>query len=79
MRLDILSPEGSLFGGNVDSVTLPGVVGSFTVLKNHAPLISALQAGKIKYKVSGSGEECEVDVKGGFTEVKKNMISVCIE
>lgn len=79
MRLDILSPEQSIFGGDVDSVTLPGVIGSFTVLKNHAPLISALQEGKIKYTLAGTEEVKELEVKRGFAEVKKNVISVCVE
>ena len=40
MMLEILSPEQKLFSGEVESVTLPGTLGEFTVLKRHAPLIA---------------------------------------
>lgn len=78
MKLDILSPEKSLFSGEVVSVTMPGVLGSFTVLKNHAALISALQPGIVKYRLSG-GEEHEVTINGGFAEIKNNVIAVCAD
>ena len=42
MMLEILSPEQKLFSGEVESVTLPGTLGEFTVLKRHAPLISSM-------------------------------------
>ena len=54
MVLEIISSEQILFKGEVESVTLPGAKGSFTVLENHASLISTLDAGTIEYvPVSG--------------------------
>ena len=47
MHLVIVSPERMLFDGKVSQVTLPGEMGEFQVLTNHAPIISSLVAGKI--------------------------------
>lgn len=66
MRLEIITPEKKLFEGNVDSVTFPGIDGSFQVLKGHAPIISSLKEGKIK--VFLSNEEKEFDVLSGEVE-----------
>jgi len=48
MLLEIVTPEASIFKGEVESVTVPGVTGEFQMLNNHAPIVSLLQAGKIK-------------------------------
>ncbi len=48
MLLEIITPEAKLFSGEVDSVQLPGIEGSFQLLNNHAPIISALTKGTIK-------------------------------
>ena len=75
MTLEILSPEKTLFRGEAERVTLPGA--SFTVLRNHAPIISALVRGNVKYVEKG-GEEKSLSVEGGFVEVKKNRVTVCV-
>lgn len=81
MKLEILSPEGAVYGGEVDRVTFPGALGSFTVLKDHAPLISSLEKGDILVYEKGGGEVAEkkIPVEGGFVEIHKNKISVCIK
>ena len=77
MRIRIIAPDRLVFEGEVESVTLPGTVGSFTVLNNHAPIISSLENGKIAYKdVSGI---TELAIKSGFSEVSDNTLSVCVE
>ncbi len=48
MTLEIVSPEATLFKGEVTSVTLPGVDGSFQILNHHAPIVSILKAGDIR-------------------------------
>ena len=45
LHLDIVSPDKEIFNGEVDSVTLPGTLGSFTILSQHAPIVSSLKAG----------------------------------
>ncbi len=76
MTLEILSPEKTLFSGEVQRVTLPGAAGEFTVLPHHAPIISSLTAGRVRYLPAG-GTEQSVDIAGGFVEVNADRISVC--
>ncbi len=49
MYLEIVSPEATLFSGEVNSVTVPGVNGEFQMLENHAPIVSLLQEGVVKF------------------------------
>jgi len=77
ITLDILSPEKSLFSGEVSCVTLPGGKAPFTVLHNHAPIISTLSQGKLSWVAEG--EEKSIAVSGGFVEVKENRVTVCVE
>lgn len=48
MVLEIVTPEATLFKGNVESVAVPGVNGEFQMLNNHAPIVSLLKDGYIK-------------------------------
>lgn len=75
MQLDILTPDASIFSGEVESSTLPGSTGSFQVLKNHAPLVSILDAGLVKY-VNASGQEESLSITGGMVEVNNNKVIV---
>ena len=69
-----------LFNAGVTSVTLPGTKGKFTVLKNHGAIISSLTEGVIQYKINEDDEEVlTTEVKGGFVEVKNNVVTVCLE
>ena len=77
MTLEIISANEILFKGDAESVTLPGAMGSFTVLKNHAPLISVLNSGRISYRSADSTENF-IDIKGGLADVDNNVIAVCI-
>ena len=77
MTLTVISSHSVLFSGEADSITLPGVMGSFTVLKNHAPLISVFVNGKIECKMV-DGESKEIEIKGGLVDVCDNNISVCV-
>lgn len=77
MTLTVISSYSTLFSGEAESVTFPGVKGSFTVLNNHAPLISVLVAGNIVFKMS-DGTSKEIEVKGGLVDIAGNKISVCV-
>ncbi len=77
MHLEIITPDETLYNGEVDSVTLPGKKGAFQVLKNHAAIISSLTVGRIKYKKSGS--EHEIMIKNGMVEVLNNNVTVLVE
>ena len=76
MVLEIISSEQILFQGEVESVTLPGAQGSFTVLENHASLVSTLDAGTIEYVTAG--ERHSVTVNGGFFDVDNKRVAVCV-
>lgn len=76
MTLEIISPSEIMFSGEVDAVTLPGVAGKFTVLKNHASLISVLKPDEVKY--TNGGLETRIDIKGGLADIDMNKISVCV-
>jgi F-type H+-transporting ATPase subunit epsilon len=78
LQLKIVSPERIEFEGEVVSVLVPGSAGQFEILVNHAPIISSLEKGKVVYAVPG-GEKTSLDITGGFVEVQKNVVSVCIE
>ncbi len=75
--LKIISPEKIVFNGEVENVTVPGTLGSFEVLNDHAPIISSLEKGHVIYTVNG--EKQELEIIGGFVEVKRNEISLCVE
>ena len=77
IQLHIVSPEGTLVEQAVSAVTLPGTLGPFEVLKNHAALISSLEKGDIVY-VSG-GKESRIPIAEGFVEVRDNKVDVCVE
>ena len=75
MKLEILTPEKLLYEGEVDSIKVPGKKGPFTVLHNHAPIISTLEMGQIKIVSRTQANEI-IDITGGIIEVKKNHIII---
>ena len=77
LHLDIVSPDKEIFNGEVDSVTLPGTLGSFSILPGHAPIVSSLQAGTLSYTTM-EGEERTIDIQGGFVELSDGTVSACI-
>jgi F-type H+-transporting ATPase subunit epsilon len=77
MRLEIITPDKTVFKGDVDSATFPGAKGSFQVLKNHAAIISTLVQGTVKYKIKENAQE--ITVTGGVVEVLNNHIILLAE
>jgi len=73
LKLKIVSPERIEFTGEVESVKVPGMMGNFEILTDHAPIISSLQKGVVEY----DGQQLEV--LGGFVSVQKNEVSICVE
>ncbi len=67
MILEIVSPEATLFKGEVTSVSLPGVSGSFQILNNHAPIVSILKQGTVK--IAANSFDFEKEVVDKFTKV----------
>ena len=89
MHLEIVSPEATLFSGEVNSVTVPGVNGEFQMLENHAPIVSLLQEGVVKFdgdikleeeyeaKFSkDSNGKTTLTINSGTVEMKDNKVIV---
>ena len=90
MYLEIVSPEATLFSGDVTSVTVPGINGEFQMLANHAPIVSLLQEGDVKIlgnniviaeayqsKFSkASNGATALSINSGTVEMKDNKIIV---
>lgn len=77
IHLIIYSPERIVLEKMVSKVSLPGTLGRFMVLKNHAPLISSLEEGRIIYV--SDNVEGNVDIANGFVEIAYNKVTVCAE
>ncbi len=74
MRLEILTAEGVLFDGDVDSVVAPGSEGELGILPHHAALMTMLQPGELRYRSAGG--ESYLAVHGGFMEVRGDHVIV---
>lgn len=89
MILEIITPEASLFKGEVSSVSLPGLDGVFQVLNNHAPIISSLRKGELRFETNTSveanahlevsGTSVSVQIKGGVAELNNQKLIVLAE
>lgn len=79
MTLEILTPERKLFSGEVYGVQMPGISGSFEVLDRHAPLVSALKAGRVKVLRDRQNHSAYYNIQGGFVEVLNNKVSILVE
>lgn len=89
MYLEIVSPEATLFAGEVTSVTVPGINGEFQMLSNHAPIVSLLQEGNVmiqgnivieeefenKFSKGAKGETV-LAINSGTVEMKDNKVIV---
>jgi F-type H+-transporting ATPase subunit epsilon len=79
MNLEILTPEKKIYSGEVYGVQMPGISGSFEVLDKHAPLVSALKAGRVKVLKDKQNHTTSYDIQGGFVEVLNNKVTVLVE
>jgi F-type H+-transporting ATPase subunit epsilon len=79
MNLEILTPERKVFSDDVYGVQLPGITGLFEVLDKHAPLVSALKAGKLKVLKDKNNHVVYFDIQSGFVEVLNNKVTVLVE
>lgn len=92
MFLEIVTPEASIFQGEVESVIVPGVVGQFQMLENHAPIVSLLQEGKVKVRGSftideayqdmftkGDNDYSELSIQSGTIELNDNKMIILVD
>lgn len=78
MKLQFLSPGKTIYDGDVQSVTIPGTKGMFSVWEKHAPLITTMTEGTVVFRITDK-EIHEVHISGGFAEVKDNVVTICVE
>lgn len=78
MTLKIISAEQIEFEGAVTLVSLPGELGLFEVLNNHAALIASLTPGTVSYVTEDDGVRSQRQISGGVADIKDNVVSVCI-
>ncbi len=78
INVEIITPSKSAYKGEVKSITLPGTLGNFQVLYNHAPLLSSLEIGRIKIE-EPDGSIIEFCTGGGTVEVRNNKILVLVD
>lgn len=78
MRIEIISPNDTLFSGDVSLVQLPGIDGLFEILKSHAPIVAALRKGKVKI-VDENQQTRHFDINGGVVEANNDKILLLAE
>lgn len=74
----VLTPEGSIYEGEVIAVRVPGVQGNFTMLHNHAPIVSTLEVGAVVI-TQADKSEIVYAVSGGFVEMNDNKMTLLAE
>jgi F-type H+-transporting ATPase subunit epsilon len=74
LHLDIVTPEKKVFSGSVDNVYLPGADGEIGILPMHAGLVTALQAGELRYL--HNGQVVTLAIGSGFAEVTQTSVVV---
>jgi len=92
MFLEIVTPEASIFQGDVETVTVPGVVGEFQILNNHAPIVSLLKEGAVRIKgnftideafegkfSNGDNGSKILQINSGTIEMNDNKIIILVD
>ena len=77
LQAQILTPNGSLFEGEVTGVKMPGVMGSFEVKANHAPIVSTLEEGNVLIRKNDG--DLTYTILGGCVDVAKNKLTLLAE
>ena len=77
-QLDIVTPEKTVYSGEVQSLRAPGTEGGFGVLAGHHPMLAALGIGQIVFSEQQQGSK-SVAISGGFAEVQRDRVTVLAE
>lgn len=77
-QVEIVTPVKSVFEGEAICLTLPGVLGSFQILQNHAPILAALKEGKLRVDLPDKSSQTFV-ISSGFLEMNDNRAIVIAE
>ena len=90
MFIEIVSPEKTIFTGNITSAYLPGSEGFFQILDNHAPIVSTLKSGIIELKGDFQedtsknlslldGNKASLEIESGVVEMKNNKLIILVD
>ena len=77
-ELSVISAESKVFEGEVENVLVPGMIGDFLVLSDHAPCISSIRPGFLEFS-DGASKKQKYFVSGGIIEVINNVVSVLVD
>jgi F-type H+-transporting ATPase subunit epsilon len=77
-HFELVSPDKQMFSGAAESVLVPGSEGDFVVLKDHAPVMTALKPGVIAIE-DAAGKHKRIFVRGGFADVSPAGLIVLAE
>ena len=78
LTVSVISPERTLFDGEVDAVTAPAFDGEVGILPQHAPMMTLLGRGILRLEGGGAGEQ-RFAVEGGFLQVADDAVRVVTE
>jgi F-type H+-transporting ATPase subunit epsilon len=78
MKIDIVTPLGRIYSGEIKEATFPGIEGEFGVLEGHAPLVTTLNPGLITIKKDNAKEEV-IAINWGYVEVTPDHINVLVD
>ena len=78
MKLEIVTPKGTIFDGEAKQVTLPGSEGEFGVLPEHAALVSLLSTGIITIEMPDS-KKIDVAINSGYVKVDESKVSCIVD
>jgi len=73
-KLTIMTPQGLVFEGEVESFYAPGTKGYFGVLTDHAPMVAAIGGGVLKFEKEG--ETHYYAISGGVAEVNRKETTI---
>lgn len=79
IQLMVVTPERQLLQETVVEVTIPGLDGELGILPGHAPLITELGIGELRYRTSASGGTVPLSILRGFAEVLPDRVTVLAE
>jgi F-type H+-transporting ATPase subunit epsilon len=77
-HFELVSPEKLLFSGDVEAVVVPGIEGQFTVMKDHAPVMTVMKAGIVEIDETPA-KKTRLFVRGGFADVAGGGLTILAE
>jgi F-type H+-transporting ATPase subunit epsilon len=77
-HFELVSPGKLLYSGEVEAVIVPGTEGQFTVMKDHAPVMTVLKAGVVEIDESAN-KKSKLFVRGGFADVAAGGLTILAE